>query len=427
MTAVILILNILFIALITCVVWQRDRSTLKVFYWPALVLKIIAGISLGLIYTHYYTVGDTFNYHKDGLLLADFAKEDAASYLKFLFTSDASNTILDELSYKQPRAMFMSKIVGVFCILTAGNYWIIATYFSILCFFCSWMLAKELVTQFPEFEIAVALSFFLFPSVVFWTSGVIKESVAMAGLYFHCYIFLRLWKRQKVKYWEWLIAFLAAWWLWNLKYYYLGVLFPVLATALIARWIYPRLRIHALYLKILAWCVIFVAPLALVSVLHPNFYPERFLEVVVTSNHEFQMISEEKDLIHYTNLEPSWFGIFRNAPLATFSALYRPTVLEVETTFQWIIALENVALLLLTVLSVRQIPRLINSKHRHLIFIMLLFILLLSTFLALSTPNFGTLSRYRVGFLPFFVLLLSIDNPLITFIKNSNAMRSLAR
>jgi len=37
----------------------------------------------------------------------------------------------------------------------------------------------------------------------------------------------------------------------------------------------------------------------------------------------------------------------------------------------------------------------------------------LAVFLALSTPNFGTLSRYRVGFIPFFVFLTACGNVLL--------------
>jgi hypothetical protein len=42
--------------------------------------------------------------------------------------------------------------------------------------------------------------------------------------------------------------------------------------------------------------------------------------------------------------------------------------------------------------------------------------IVLCVFLALSTPNLGTLSRYRVGFLPFLIFLLAYRNPLIDFV-----------
>jgi hypothetical protein len=42
-----------------------------------------------------------------------------------------------------------------------------------------------------------------------------------------------------------------------------------------------------------------------------------------------------------------------------------------------------------------------------------LYVVALCVFLALSTPNFGTLSRYRISFLPLLFLLITIENPLV--------------
>jgi hypothetical protein len=100
--------------------------------------------------------------------------------------------------------------------------------------------------------------------------------------------------------------------------------------------------------------------------------------------------------------------------MAFFSGLYRPFVTEVHTIWQVIAALENLLLLILTIAALTNVTRMITSRHRLLIFSLMIYITLLCVFLALSTPNFGTLSRYRVGFIPFFVLLLTIENPLVT-------------
>ncbi len=51
------------------------------------------------------------------------------------------------------------------------------------------------------------------------------------------------------------------------------------------------------------------------------------------------------------------------------------------------------------------------NGNRLIVMAALVFICVLCIFLALSTPNLGTLSRYRVGFLPFFVLLTLADHP----------------
>jgi hypothetical protein len=419
------IVNVAFIAFISYRVWVTDRSSLRHFYWPALLFKLLAGIGLGLVYTFYYAVGDTFNYFNDGVKLADLARQDAGSYIGFLWSGDEAFPIWTELVYRQPRAMFLSKITSVFCLLTADSYWVTSLYFSAISFFSAWTLAKKILIL-HDGPFAVSLAFFFFPTAIFWSSGVIKESLAMAALFFLGVIFLQLWLKEKIRISTWLLAFFAMWVLWNLKYYYIAVFFPVAATALFARWAFSRLHTKNLSLKVLLWCMIFLAPLLLISVLHPNFYPERFLTVVVDSYYEFQAISAPGDVIHYNTMEPTLYGIVKNVPLAIFSGLYRPFFAEATTVLQIFGAIENCLLLVLTAAALFRIKKIAQGKHRLVVFSLLIYIVVLCVFLALSTPNFGTLSRYRVGFLPFFVLLLAIKNPLATKLINSKWVSNLA-
>ena len=129
MKAGILVLNLAFLLFISYRIWRLEKSSLRKFFWPALVLKLIAGICLGLVYTYYYSSGDTFLYFQDGVRLASLARTDVASYFSFLWAGDESFSISSELIYKQPRAMFLSKVTSLFCLLTADNYWMICALF----------------------------------------------------------------------------------------------------------------------------------------------------------------------------------------------------------------------------------------------------------------------------------------------------------
>ena len=419
MDQVVGIANVAFIAYILYRLWQRDHSSLKRLYWPAVLFKLLAGIALGLLYTYYYNGGDTFSYFNDGVKLANLARHDVSTYISFLWSGDDSYSIWSELVYRQPRAMFLSKITSVFSLLTADSYWVISLYFSSISFYCSWMLARKILTLNADSGFAVAMAFLFFPSIVFWSSGLIKESLAMAAMFFLCSIFLRVWGKETLRLLEWTLTIFALWILWNLKYYYLGVLLPVTATALFARSIFSRMKPKYLAAKLLVWGVIFVGPMLLISVLHPNFYPERFLQVVVSSYYEFYEISHAHNVIDYGNLEPTVTSIAKNIPLAIYSGLYRPFLTEASTLLQVLSATENLVLMILTIAALTQIKKLIRSRHRLLIFSVFAYVFILCILLALSAPNFGTLSRFRVGFLPFFVLLLTVENPLVTRLINS--------
>lgn len=82
-------------------------------------------------------------------------------------------------------------------------------------------------------------------------------------------------------------------------------------------------------------------------------------------------------------------------------------------------AVENLFLLVLSCLGTISLVSVRKSHHRMLIFGAGVYIVLLCVFITLSTPNFGTLSRYRVGFIPYFVFLLLCSAPVLRILQSS--------
>jgi hypothetical protein len=151
------------------------------------------------------------------------------------------------------------------------------------------------------------------------------------------------------------------------------------------------------------------------------------MEVIVSNYNIFQSISAPEDLIHYGALEPTPISLLKNAPLALFSGFFRPFITEVHNPLQVFSALENLILLFFLGSAILGVKKIITTRYRMLLFSIVAYSMVLCIFLALSTPNFGTLSRYRVGFLPFLVFLLTIENPLVVKLMRSKVGRYLVR
>ena len=168
--------------------------------------------------------------------------------------------------------------------------------------------------------------------------------------------------------------------------------------------------------KVVGWLIVFIFLCGGASLLHPNFYLHRFLEVLITNHDTFIRISEDHGLIHFHNLHASWASVIVNSPWALFSGLLRPFVWEASGMTALLASLENlvIAILLISALSGFKM----KSPHRLLLLSTIMYIALLCIFLALSTPNLGTLSRYRVGFLPFLIFIISYRNPLIGYFSD---------
>ncbi|MBT1689669.1 hypothetical protein [Dawidia soli] len=395
--------------------WKRADPTIKRYFWPAWILKLAAGAVLGWIYTYYYAGGDTWGFFRDGVTLAREARTNFSVYVRFLWSGDESFDVWSQLRLPQPRALFLSKIVSLFCLLTHDRYMAVAWYFSMLSFWSAWHLTTVVSRYWPPARAAAVLALLYWPTAVLWTSGIIKESLALASLYFLVAISLQVWARQRLSVLTVGLVAFALWMLWSLKYYYLAVFLPVACAALVMRrLLLPRMPSAGPISKVAVWIALGIVPAVLLSQLHPNFYPERFLSVITENYEAFQRLSEANDMAHFPSLEPTLASVLRHSPAALLTGLFRPWVWEAHTFFQVAVAIENIVLAVLILMSLRHLRTLPRSPHRLLVLSIVVYTVLLCVFLTLSTPNFGTLSRYRVGFLPFLVLLVCADNVWIT-------------
>lgn len=421
MTWFFLAVNLLVIFAWSWMIWKKSNALLRKFFWPAWFLKLMSGIGIGLLYTYYYPASDTITYHDDGEIIADFARRDFFGYLDFLWRGDESFELWSLISSTQPRALFIVKVVSVVSLMTEDNYWISSIYFSLISLWGVWKLCEEIIIVLPGFGFQIASSFLFLPSFVFWSSGLIKESIAVAGLFYLSALVIKAWFYKRPALWEWIIFPFALLTLWNLKYYYLAMFAPIVFAMLGSRFLFETYRNLSIAARCCIWFLLLIAPLMVMTLVHPNLHPKVFLEVIVANYEDFVDSSSPEGVIFYESLEPTVISVVTNAPKALFSGLFRPLPWEAHTIVQLLDAIENAIILTLTLFALTRINQLTGSPYRLLIGSVLLYCLTLCVFLAMSTPNFGSLARYRVGFMPFFVLLITLNNPLI------NRMSGLAQ
>jgi hypothetical protein len=414
MSAVVYIVNILFIGFISFRMSGGNKSLTRI-YWPALAIKLVAGLAIGLLYIffYHYQTPDTFGFYEDGVKLAALAKDDFGGFLKFFWSNEGSVSFTSTLNFTQPRAVFLSKIVSFFCLLTDNNYWLVSIYFSLFSFLCSWKLFRLVSNLFPGLTFSAGLSFLFLPSVVFWGAGLMKECLALGALFFLAAVVVKIWCRQKVFIHEIILSTFLCWLLWQLKYYYAAAFLPAMFTSVIVKFGLPYLNPKYSKYEIILWLIFILLPLAFVTLLKENFHPDVFLNVVVKNYQQFQQLSSKGDAIVFDNLQPTVWSVLAHAPAALFFGLFRPFFWETNNILQLIASLENAAVFIVMIFSLRNLKTVFSSPHRLLILGVVLYALLLCLFFTLSTPNFGTLSRYKVGYLPFLFFVLSINNPVI--------------
>ena len=386
-------------------------------FWPALTLKLACGIALGLLYTFYYPVADTFVYFTDGSKLADVARNSFLSYLQLVTFNHGLESM--DLAMLEPRALFLSKLTSAFNLVTLDNYWAISLYFSAVSFSGAWYLVMVIRRNIPSISLPAVLAFLFMPSVVFWTSGLLKESIAIAAFFFLCAFFLKVWFGNRIRWWKIVIAIFALWVFWNLKYYYAGVFIAVAVTSLAFRMIIPPRTGLSPAIQSVVWLTMLMLLVALVSFLHPNFNLDRVSEVIVSNNEAYNSLSDPGDYVRFQSLSAEPISLLRNAPWALLSGLFRPFIWETSSILPFLQGLENAMLFLFFIVALFRVKAYVHSPHRLLILATLVFIVITAVLITMSTPNFGTLSRYRVGYLSFFALIVLSENRLLTYLQRS--------
>jgi len=402
-----LLLILLNIGLLAWLAWRTfsfQTPDTRKHFWPALSFKITAGLAVGILYWYHYQAGDTLAFWNDGVAIANLIHTAPGQAFAFFWNESNTPDFTTSLVQLAPRSLFFSKICGVAAFITSGNYWLMASWLSMFSFLASWQIFRRVSEWMIPGTSAAALAFLYFPSVVFWSSGLIKESLGLAAIYLLASTVLLIMQGSRPGWLEWILVLLAIWVGWNLKYYWMGIFIPVI-LAVVATTMLVHYKPSLARWDVAIWAVLLVLFLVAGTNVHPNFSASRFLEVITANNLEFTRLSDPPRIVQYLNLEPAWSSILLNAPAALIAGLFRPFVWESFNFLSLLASFENAILLLVVLQSLAALAQLKLSAKRLLLVATLVYVILLITFLALSTPNFGTLSRYRIAAIPMLVVV----------------------
>ncbi len=407
MTAVVIFVNVLVIAFLAWRGWKAYASTDSAVYWTGWGVRLAAGVSVGLVYRFYYTNGsDTFTFFEDASKLAQLFFDHPLQWVDVLLTGISPVS----LETVEPRSVFFVAIVSIVNVVTGNNYWIASAWFSFYAFYCAYQLVRVLDQVAPQTKWASRLSLLFVPSVVFWSSGIVKETLALGSIAILATHFISLLHGKRPKVWQLLFIALHLFLLVSLKYYWAAILLPSMVASIVV--FFFRDRLMNFGSTVGWWLVVYLTITIVATFTHPNFYLDRLVGVVVENHDQYMRISNHDNVIHFTPLDGSWTNLVANAPLAWWSGWFRPSLFEAHSITGWLAAFENLALLVLLVWKMRRM-RMPSREFQLMVIAAITYAIVLSVFLALSTPNLGTLSRYRVGFLPFLVLLILIDHPFL--------------
>ena len=423
-----IVISLIYMGAIFVRPYVTDEFT-RPFFLPALTVRIIGALALGFIYQFYYGGGDTFNYHTGGSRFVWEALIDSPEKgLQMMFSGGIHHGSFYKYSsriefFGNPSAFFVIRMAALFDIFTFSSYSATAVLFAVFGFVGAWMLYYTFYRKYPALYFWFAIAILFIPSVFFWGSGLLKDTIVLSAIGMATYEIDRLFVRRKISliHIAWLL--MALYFIFMVKKFVLQAYLP---AAIIWIYLQQMKTISSVILRILIFPFVilistFIGYYAVVKVGEGDqkYAVDKLAETARITAADIHDFTGRNAGSGYTlgELDGSFLGMLKLAPAAVNVALFRPYLWEVNNPLMLLSALESLVMLLLVLyLFFKKGLSLFSYFKNPDVAFCLVFSIMFAFAVGVSTFNFGTLVRYKIPALPFFSIALLV----ITFYSNSD-------
>lgn len=392
------------------------------YFLSGMMAKIVGGIMVVLVYTLYYSGGDTIYYFFDSMTMSNLLFKNFIHFgdvvingwenYKFSYLDSTTGTFV---YYRSPESFFISRILWPFTLVGLQQMIPTVMLLALVSFGGVWRMYQIFIKEFPMPERPLAYTFFFLPSVFFWGSGILKDSITLSALGYFFYSFYYVFIVPKKVFKNLVIVIISAWIIISIKAY---IFIGVLPGALI--WIVSKLtsKIRGGFIRKVTFPLIMIivglSGFLLLNTLSDElgkFKIDRLLDEAAVSNADLQSDYYGGNSFSIGEIEPTVQSMLIHMPLAINAALFRPYITEARNVMMIVSGLENLFILLFTLYVLYKVKIFGIFKYfnkNSLLTFSLIFSLFFAFAVGISTSNFGSLVRYRIPLLPFFVSSLII-------------------
>lgn len=377
-----------------------------------------------MVVQYYYGYGDSFGFFQGSNFIRNVISSTGDPFTPFFMSSDdfekaygivGSSDLTLPTGIDVDSNLTVMKISAALSYVSFNSYVVISMFFGLFAFTGLWKLYKtfnEILEKKTPKLLAFAVLYM--PSVCFYGSGLIKDSICLGAIGFIVYYMHKVFVKKKFQRRILVLLPVMVFLLFIIKSY---IAIGLMLSMAFAYMIHVFLRNKKSLLKLIALTVVFLAS-TIVLVVSLSSTLSSIIEDSKTHLESFQgafsNLDEEDNGSGFTNDNDdiSANGIISRTPLAVVTTVFRPFLWEVKKPIMLFSALESLLALLATLFVLVKCR---VFKFFYYIFtdpnilFSFVFSMLLAVIIGLSTFNFGTLVRYRLPILPFyFFMLLSI-------------------
>jgi hypothetical protein len=403
-------------------------ETISKYYYKAFYFKVFCVVAYSIITAFYFGGGDTALYFQG---IHDFrtALAEDFDYLRYIITSsklDDENPLTPYFVYDNYSADFTynyMRVPGNFFVPRLGLLPSLVFFNSYLCIcLCFMMFAlggamrlfKTFYYYYPSAHRELALAILFLPSVGFWSAGLLKDTICFGCIGFIMYGVLNVFiRRRKIiisSFWILICSYL----LYNIKSY----IFLVLLSSLLV-WIFAETN---RLIKEKTLRQVFALFTFIIGIAAGYFMIQYFTAQDTMSQYQLDNIvsSAENQRNNYRivdqqmNQSTSYYSVNASNPVSLvfnsiIATFFRPFPWEIKSAPALLSALEALAFLLLTMnlvfkKGIAKPFKLIFKDPRVLMCFLFSFVFAIGV--GASTANFGSLSRYKIPCMPFYMVML---------------------
>ncbi len=383
-------------------------------------IKIICTIAI-TIFNVYLSPGDSTSlYYPEGLNIFRLILKDPEN-IRWLFLpgDDFDRNLVADLGntgyFRSEANFFVIRLVAIFCFVSFGSYSVIQLFFSLIAFTGIWKLFKFFYEIYPHLHKKLAIAILYLPTLAFWSSGVLKDPICMGMLGWMTYALYAAYHKNISLVRNTVIALIAALILSIVKPYILFAYVPFFILFLILKKIHIISNPLVKLITIMFIGAISVGGFILVSERLQeemgNFALEKLTESIQSQQKNFINMADRAESSFSLGVEydGSLGSLVKLAPAAINATLFRPYLWESKKLSTLLSSLESLTLMLLTLFVLFKVGPFTFFKtifKDPMVMFCFFFSVLFALFIGATTLNFGTLVRYKIPCMPFFVIAL---------------------
>jgi len=425
-TDIVFLIFIAIILVIAANIFAKNKKKTDLrydYFMIGLTLKLGSVIVFCILYLTIYG-GDSLAYFHNMQVLRNLFYQNPAKYFDILFNGINKGNIfffnnetgLPTYMWKDSGSFFVSRLLSPLTILFGNSFIIISFIVAYITYWGNWKLFLFFSEKHPALTKEMAIAALFIPSVLFWGSGIMKDTIIIFCMTYLLVSFSNLLKTKNI-FVNIMVLVICSWCIIAIKPYIIVALLPTFFI-----WMGYE-RFQKIKMKLLKSILI---PVLIIGIFGGVFFTFSRLAQNLGYFGSYDSMVDRAKLVQTDLLRGEQYGennyyigeitgstsnMIQLFPLAVVAGLFRPYLWEARNIFMLMSGVENflILLLVLSVFLKRKVGVVFSiiGKDAFLLGLMV-FIIFLAFGIGLSTSNFGALVRYRIPLMPVLVASMLI-------------------